>query len=268
MRLILIQTLLAAVATFGLRAQTVDRRPTFEAVSIKPVDQSQLQRQGPPRTDPGRVSYSVANLKFLINKVYNVAPNQINGPSWIETNFFTLAAKIPDGVSEDQIPAMLQTMLADRFALKVHWEARVQPVFALLVGKGGPKLKKSDLSVAWIGPDGKPASGVQVIDAGHYRFRAITMAQLARYLSNLLGRPVLDLTEIPGEFDFDFDANPVDLGNLRKELATEGISSSGSDSSYASIFTGLQDLGLKLEAPKKSIDYLIVDSALKVPTEN
>jgi uncharacterized protein (TIGR03435 family) len=267
MRLISIRTLAAVVAAVGLHAQTVEPRPAFEVVSITPRDNG--QRPGPPRIDPGRVSYPNASLKFLIMRAYDIANYQLHGPSWLdEPHFYSFSAKIPDGAPEEQIPAMLQTMLADRFALKVHWESRVQPVFALLVGKGGAKLKKSDLAVAEVGPDGRPNSSLDVHpDTGHFAFRTTSISQLARFLSGQLGRPVLDMTEIQGLFDFDFEANPADLEGLRKMSATEGLPL-GDDSAYSSIFTGMQALGLRLESRKAPINHLIVDSALKVPTEN
>jgi uncharacterized protein (TIGR03435 family) len=259
-------TVLAPVA-IGLHAQAVEPRPAFEVVSITPRDNN--RRPGPPRIDPGRVSYPNATLKFLIARAYDVANYQLHGPSWLdESNSFSFSAKIPDGASETQVPAMLQTMLADRFALKVHWESRVQPVFALLVGKGGSKLKKSDLSIADNGPDGRPTSSLDVHpDTGHFAFRTTTMGQFARFLSSQLGRPVLDMTEMPGMFDIEFEANPADLDGLRKVSAAEGLPL-GDDSTYSSIFTGMQALGLKLESRKEPIRHLIVDSALKVPTEN
>jgi uncharacterized protein (TIGR03435 family) len=206
---------------------------------------------------------------FLISRAYDVAMYQINAPSWVgEPHFFGFTAKIPDGTSEEQIPAMLQTMLADRFALKVHWESQVQPVFALVVGERGPKLKKSDLSIAANGADGRPTSSLDVHpDTGHFAFRTTSISQLARYLSGQVGRPVIDMTEIQGLFDFDFEANPGDLAGLRKLSAAEG-SPLGDDSAYSSIFTGMQTLGLKLESRKAPVKYLFIDSGLKVPTEN
>jgi uncharacterized protein (TIGR03435 family) len=258
-------TVLAPLA-IGLRAQTVEPRQAFEVVSITPRDNN--RRPGPPRIDPGRVSYPNATLKFLIMRAYDIANYQLHGPSWLdESNSFSFSAKIPDGASEAQIPAMLQTMLAERFALKVHWESRVQPVFALLVGKGGPKIKKSDLSVAENGPDGRPTSSLDVHpDTGRFAFRTTTMAQFARFLSSQLGRPVLDMTEMQGTFDIEFEANPAELDGLRRISAAGD--SAVDDSAYSSIFTAMQALGLKLESRKEPIKHLIVDSASKVPTEN
>jgi uncharacterized protein (TIGR03435 family) len=201
-------------------------------------------------------------------RAYDIANYQLNAPSWLdEPNSFSFSAKIPDGAPEQQIPEMLQTMLAERFALKVHWESRVQPVFALVAGKGGAKLKKSDLTIAENGPDGRPTSSLDVHpDTGHFAFRTTTMAQFARFLSGQLGRPVLDQTEMQGMFDIEFEANPADLDGLRKISAAGD--SAVDDSAYSSIFTAMQALGLRLESRKAPIKHLIVDNALKAPTEN
>jgi uncharacterized protein (TIGR03435 family) len=267
MRLISFRILPAVIVAVGLRGQPADPRPAFEVVSITPRDNT--QRPGPPRIDPGRVSYPNASLKLLIMRAYDVGNYQLHGPSWLdEPQFYSFSAKIPDGAPEEQIPAMLQTMLADRFGLKVHWESRVQPVFVLLVGRGGPKLKKSDLAVAENGPDGRPTSSLDVHPAtGQFAFRTTTLSQMARFLSSQLGRPVIDLTGLRGLFDIDFEANPADLAGLRNMSAAADLPL-GDESSYSSIFTGMQALGLKLESRKAPIQHLIIDSALKVPTAN
>ena len=149
------------------------------------------------------MSYPNASLKFLIMRAYDIANYQLNAPSWLdEPNSFSFSAKIPEGVSEKQIPAMLQTMLADRFALKVHWESQVQTVFALLVAKGGPKLKKSDLAVAGIGPDGSPAASVEVHSAGHFAFRTFTIAVIGALLVEPTGPARARHDRDSGEFRF------------------------------------------------------------------
>ena len=257
---------LSAIAVFVLHAQVADPRPAFEVVSVKPLNQP--QRGAQPKIDPGRVSYPNATLKFLILRAYDLASYQLDGPSWMEErHLFAFSAKIPDGASERQIPTMLQTMLADRFGLKVHWETRVQPVFALIVGKGGPKIKKSDISKEETGPDGRPTSSLDVHPStGRFAFRTTTLEELARFLSAQLGRPVLDMAGLPGSFDIDFDANPSDLDGVRK-LSAAG-DTSADDTAVPSIFTGVESLGLKLESRKVPIKHLIVDDALKLPTGN
>jgi uncharacterized protein (TIGR03435 family) len=261
---------LAPVAS-GLRAQTAEPRPAFEVVSIKLLEGVGIPSPfGRDSIDAGRVNYPNITLKQLIGRAYGVP--QVEGPSWVvakmtEANFYSVSAKIPDGSSEKQVPAMLQTMLADRFALKMHWESRMQPVFALVVGKGELKLKKSDLTIARRGPDGRPIGMVDGAATGHFAFKAYTMAQFVSYLGNLVGRPVLDMTEIQGEFDCKFDASLAGLASMRQLSAAADVSS---DDNLAggSIFDAMQALGLKLESRKASIQHLVVDSALKVPTAN
>ncbi len=255
---------LATFAALALRAQTGDARPAFEVVSIKPVDKG--WRPGPPMVDPGRVIYPRTNLKSLIMRAYKIKNYQLNGPSWLEElQAYSFSAKLPDGASQELVPAMLQAMLADRFGLKVHWETQSQTVYALVAGKSGPKLTPSDLSKAPSGADGKPARSIEFNTFGHLVFRATTVAQFAEGLSVEVGRPVLNMTEIPGYFDIEINVNPADLEGLRKMW---GSDLSAGDSPYSSLFTALQALGLKLETRKAPIDHLIIDSALKVPTEN
>jgi uncharacterized protein (TIGR03435 family) len=251
---------LGIVTAIGLLAQT------FEVVSIKPLDRS--ARPGPPRTDPKMVSYPNATLKFLILRAYNIKSYQINGPVWLEEpHFYSFVATIPDGSTQEQVPAMLQRMLAERFGLKAHWETQMQPVLAMVVGKGGPKLQKSDVSRAIAGSDGKPASTLSFSPNGRFEFRGATVGQLAQMLSTQVGRPVLDMTEIQGTYDIDFDANPADLDGLRRMSAGAEVGAGG-DSPFPSIFAAVQGLGLKLESRKAPIEHLMIDSLLKDPTEN
>jgi uncharacterized protein (TIGR03435 family) len=257
------RTLLALVLAGTLHAQTTEAKPAFEVVSIKPLEHF-LPPQGRPPNDPGRVTYRSTILWSLIMRAYDVKKYQLNTPAWMDSQYYDIEAKLPDGATQDQIPAMLQTMLADRFGLKVHWESQVQPVYALVVAKGGAKLKKSDLTV--MGPDGKPVGrSMSFSTTGHFEFHRTTMDQFAQAMSQNVGRPVLNLTEIEGQYEIVIDLIPAEveiLKNFSPDVATSENQNSGS------VFTMLQGLGLKLESRKAPIQHLIVDSALKVPTEN
>jgi uncharacterized protein (TIGR03435 family) len=258
--------LLAVLSISGLCAQTGESRPAFEVVSIKPLEKG--QRPGPPKMDPGRVNYPNTSLKSLIMRAYKVKNYQLTGPSWLdEWQPYSFSAKIPDGASQEQVPEMLQGTLADRFGLKVHWESQIQSVYALVAGKGGPKLKATDLSTAPTGQDGKPARIIEFSTAGHSLFRATTMAQFAEALSVQVGQPVLDMTGIEGIFDIEINVNPADLAGMRKIFAGSAEFPTD-DSPFSSIFTAMQTLGLKLESRKAPVDHLIIDHALRVPTEN
>jgi uncharacterized protein (TIGR03435 family) len=139
---------LTAIATF---AQT---RPAFEVATIKPsapMDQAKLLAaiQGGGKLPVGanidshRAEYMYCDLKTLLTYAYGVKPYQITGPDWMSTERFDIVAKIPEGSTKDDAPKMLRTLLEDRFKLATHRTSAEHPVLALVVGKGGPKLKAS-----------------------------------------------------------------------------------------------------------------------------
>lgn len=160
-----------ALAVAVAPAQT---KPTFEVASIRPtsMDMAQLAAQARsgqmPRVgahiDGGRAEYVFVSLKELIVLAYKVKPYQITGPDWISNQRFDIAAKLPDGASRDDVPAMLQSLLEERFKLVLHRETKEHPVLALVVGKGGPKLKESPEAPKPIDPNAPLASGERQVD--------------------------------------------------------------------------------------------------------
>jgi uncharacterized protein (TIGR03435 family) len=91
----------------------------------------------------GRAEYLYLDLKSLLTYAYGVKPFQITGPDWMSTTRFDIEAKMPAGSTKDDAPKMLQSLLEDRFKLVTHRTSAEHPVLALVVGKGGPKLKAS-----------------------------------------------------------------------------------------------------------------------------
>ena len=126
-------------------------------------------------------------LKVVLMEAFNVKTDQIIGPSWLDADCFAINAKIPAGATKDQLPAMLQALLAERFKLTVHKESRPSPGYALVVDKNGPKLKASDPNAA-----GPPAG--QVAFSATLQSKGIkgsmTMASLAHLLSGSVAAPV------------------------------------------------------------------------------
>lgn len=239
-------------------AQASPPEPRFEVVSIKPL-QGYVMGAGQRRhSDPGQISYPSVHLKFLVMWAYGLESYRVNGgPAWMETQFYDVVAKLPDGATEKQIPAMLQAMLAERFDLKVHWESPIEPTYTLVVGKNGPKLKTSEESSS-----AKPRR-ITAPTMGHLEFWRQTMGQFAGYLSIDLGHPVVDMTGIEGTFDIVMDVNPADLEAAHR-LMHEAI-----EPTFApSIFTAIEELGLKLERRKGPVPHLVVDEARRIPTEN
>ena len=251
---------LMVCASSGLFGQSA-AAPSFEVVSVKPA---------PPPTgnnlrvtmggDAGRVNFSNVTLKSVMTRAYGVKPHQISGPAWLDSERYDIVATIPAGAPREQIPTMLQTLLADRFKLAVHREQKVMPVYALVVGKNGPKLHAADAEARLgisMGPTGRQLNG------------KVSLSRLADALSNWMDRPVLDMTEIKGIYDIDLEWTP-DEGQSAPRLAPAGEAGrpeARGDS--PSIFTAVQEkLGLKLEGRKSPAEIIVVDHAEKAPTEN
>ncbi len=240
--------LLAAVAGLAA-AQEAD---SFEVASIK-LHPGPIAFSSDSQVHGSRVTATALTLIDLITNAYGVRYDQISGgPSWVKSERYDVAAKAEgEGtITKDQLRQMLQTLLADRFQRKIHREARETPVYRLVVGKGGPKLKEA-------APDATGGYVSRGSNTGQMRMEASkgTMEQLARQLSVTAGRPVIDETGLTGFYKYTLDwlsANqPPDP-----------------DSDVASIFTALQEqLGLKLEPAKAAVETLVVDRAER-PSEN
>jgi uncharacterized protein (TIGR03435 family) len=135
-------------------------RPAFEVASIR------LLPSGIIPTDSrrginikGNQVYCFMQLSSLIATAYRLKPFQITGPDWLELQRLVINARIPDGATKDQVPEMLKSLLADRFGLIIHWEEKSRPVYALVVAKGGPKLKKAAETDARLASTGLDDSG-------------------------------------------------------------------------------------------------------------
>src|SRR5437867_4409787 len=90
-----------------------------------------------------RVDIRFTSLHQLLVTAYRIKPHQLSGPDWMRSQRFDIAAKMPEGVSKDRLPDMLQNLLAERFKLSIHRESNPQSVYALVVGKNGLQLQES-----------------------------------------------------------------------------------------------------------------------------
>ena len=279
----------------SLAAFSQGKPPAFEVASIK---QAAPQAAGRMMVrmggDPGRVDYANVSLKDVLARAYNMKRFQVNGPSWLDSERYDITAKVPDGVKPEEIPAMLQVLLAERFKMVTHKETKEQPVYALVVGKSGPKLTKSEEGNEGAAPKtlalpdggrGPAPKGAMMMSmngpGGNARMQAngVTLARFSDMLSGMLDRPVLDMTELKGNYDIALDVSMEDLAGM-KRLAVGvggpgGPGGPGGDhgpapdaAPAASIFTAVQSLGLKLDPRKAPVEFLIVDRGEKVPTEN
>jgi uncharacterized protein (TIGR03435 family) len=123
-------------------------------------------------------------LVELLEKAFGISSERIIGPSWIQDSRFDIAAKLPAGASKKEVPEMLQSLLAERFKLSHHIERRQQPVYALAVGNGGVKVRKSSNTDA-------EATDCKGAFTGRRICTNTTMEQLAEMLTQLYTRRVV-----------------------------------------------------------------------------
>ncbi|MGB7759455.1 MAG: TIGR03435 family protein [Bryobacteraceae bacterium] len=286
--------LVVVVNLFLAHAQPAGTSSSFEVVSIKPSAPpnggrfSVGVRGGPGTSDPGRMTFSYVTVARLIGQAYEIYPFQLSCPDWLNTERFDIIAKVPEGATKAQIPAMLRNLLADRFKLKVRQETREMPILELSVAKGGPKLKAAtEVPEHPEGMSGEPAldgdgfpkippgQTNKLVVEGRARWQApdAQMEQLTRMLAGELGKPVTDSTGLKGRYNFTlyWMQDEMRATQLTAAPETEATPSSSTtvDAFGPTIFRALRDqLGLRLDPKKGPANILVVDSAVRQPTEN
>ncbi len=205
--------------------------------------------------DGSRVDMGFSSLADLIRIAYRVKAYQVQGPDWMAQQRFEVQAKIPEGVSEDKVPEMLQALLAERFKLTIHRDKKELPVYALIVGKNGPKMtlasekpdaplpdspgainigtEKGQMKMVQDGKGGVVVQGggqtgtikTSVSNGGiHMEMSKVTMTSLVDTLAPLTDRPVLDMTELKGTYQIAVDLPMEDLQIIvQRQAATLGL---------------------------------------------
>ena len=90
--------------------------------------------------DAAQLSYANVTLMTLLMRAYGLKYRQISVPAWLAGDHYDVKAKLPESTTKDQIPRMLQSLLAERFGLKIHRESRAESGYALTIAKGGPRM--------------------------------------------------------------------------------------------------------------------------------
>jgi uncharacterized protein (TIGR03435 family) len=280
------RNLIAAALTLGvlspvpIAAQTTPL-PTFEVASVKPnkAREGRMMISMPP----GRFSATNVPLRLLIRQAYELEDFQIvGGPDWINSDRFDVEAKAEGDVgrtppgSVGPMHLMLQSLLAERFRLKVRVETRELPIYTLVLSradrKPGPQLRiAGEECTSVIVPGGMPAPpqppGGPTGAAGRIcpsllgpffiSGRRMTMTQLSTGLSTRVSRLVADRTGLNGEFDLDLTFTP-DGAPADQPLRLNGVDLA---LNAPSIFTALQEqLGLKLESQRGPVEVIVIDN--------
>jgi uncharacterized protein (TIGR03435 family) len=264
--------------SFGLAfAQLPTDKPAFEVASIKAFDpDSAGQMWTGMSVDAGMVRYTNISLRQCIRTAYRVRDFQIEGPEWINDARFQIAAKLSADAQQSQIPEMLQTLLADRFKLSLRREMKEQSVYALVVGKDGPKLKRAEVTAddhapASLGPDGKPRPlmGYQYLPAGVLvQAPAASLGSFAELLSKFTEHPVVDATGLDGQYEFHLTFAPESTRNLAPPGTVAPDGRELFSEPATSIFNAVQPLGLRLERRKAPIEMLTITHVERTPTAN
>jgi len=233
----------------------------FEVASVK-LSKSQEREMGSTGNPPilhgklGVLNYFHVQLKGVVARAYNVWPAEVAGPSWLDSTFYDIVARAPQGATAEQAPAMLQKLLAERFRMQVHWDTKQEAGYALVAGKTGVKLKRS-------GSDTNESVGFTMGGPDrHLEFKKTTLEDFARSLTIDMGRPVADMTGIQGIYDIVLDCSADSVPGLN------GLNTSIEPGSAPSIFVAIRALGLDLVSQRVPVRRLVVDSAEKIPTEN
>ena len=297
---------LAFLAASNALAQT----PAFEVAVIKPASQEQLmaamqsgQRPHVGVTiDNNRMDMGFQSLSDILARAYDVSPSQIVGPDFLKTEHFDILAKLPAGGTEEQVPQMLQALLAERFKLVARREKKETPIYALVVSKGGLNPKKIKPATAEeISPEpmegdqtqntpfGKmtirqskdpskgqiafmPGMGTLKVTPGpsgvHIEVSNLTTSHFAQLLMQGEDRVVVDKTGLKGSYEASIDISMDGMQGSAPPGAGGASPAVASTPAMNPMFLAVEQLGLRIEPQKDVVDMLVIDHIEKAPTDN
>lgn len=227
--------------------------PRFEAASVKPNRSGALSLEF--NTTPGRVAVRNADLRNIIKNAFGIRQDSelAGGPRWIETERYDIVATAPNAANHEQVLAMLQTLLAERFQLSVHREQRSAQVYKLTIANSGPRLQELKPGIKPRSPN--PNTRIIGVFGG--------TSGLARALSRLLGRDVIDETGLTGRYDLSIEIARNDPASPESGAGTDPDAPAG-----PSIFAAIEEqLGLKLKSEKATVSVLVIDKVER-PSSN
>jgi len=275
----------------------------FEVASVKPAKPpvSGAPRKSAARS-PGRAYYAQVSLSSLLAEAYGVEPDRVVGPGWMSGEYYSVAATMPPKSTQAQYRTMLQNLLAERFAVSLHHEERQYSAYQLTVAPGGPKLQKSEGE--FVVPEGDPIAQIQhplptdkdgfiILPPGlhhvatmgnpavHCSFTFESMADFADFLrlplipladGDASEKPrLVDRTGLTGAYDFHLlFARTMPAAQAGSPTPANEMPAAADPGGAPDLFTALEkQLGLKLSrGGKVTLDMIVVDEALRTPTEN
>jgi uncharacterized protein (TIGR03435 family) len=213
----------------------------FEVASVKPIPPPIPSGGGPWIVTHGRFKAETGYVRGMIGWAHHVLAAQVKGgPDWIDSEPYYVDARAENPeAGPEQIRAMLETLLADRFKLTVHRETQEGQVYDLVVGKNGPKLEDAK--------DGR-RNLINWTGLGQVTFTEnSTLLGLINILSSLLSAPVLDKTNMRGSYNFSLHFIDPRFPHPQQDDSPD-------------LLTAVQEqLGLRLQAVKGPVEVLVID---------
>jgi len=239
----------ASLALAALLAQAQQPNPSFDVVSIRPQSPDDNRFRAKPPAN-GRFTATGSAAKFLLMLAFDVQESQIaGGPAWFDKEKWDIEAKSGDETrryNDAESRAMLRTLLAERFSLKIHRETRQLPVYILGIAKGGPKFKALDRD-----------RGMNIqITGNSIRLESGEIPRLAQLLSTAVGRPVIDRTGLSQRYDLSVTRDDAPV----REGGVPGLDTPRAPGDNGSVFTAVQNqLGLRLDPQRTPVEVIVVD---------
>ncbi len=253
--------LLLAVAACTTSGQSGPVRLAFEVSSIK-IHMGPLNKMVDLSSSGPRLSLVAYPVTFLMMEAFNLRRYQVSfgtGVSPDDDTLFDILAVAPGDrtPTRNEFRQMLQTLLADRFRLRAHWESKELPAYALVVDKNGPKFRESASDA--------PFTSAHGVSGRNHTLKTVryTIPLLIKDLDDYFGvdSPVIDGTGLKGFYDINLNATPEYRLSRRPDVGEVSLSE-------VSVYTALQEqLGLKLAPRRAPIEVLIVDHVEK-PSPN
>jgi uncharacterized protein (TIGR03435 family) len=269
----LVAIVIVAATLTGAAQSPAPAAPAFEVASIKRNVSNDAG--GYVRIEEGaRFNAVNASLALIIRQAYGVQPFQVvNLPDWVDTERYDIRAKAPDGVEVfPNMAPLLRSLLKERFGFRSRPEQRDLPVYDLMLARSdrrlGPKISQASVDCGARttgapppkGPSGEELCGITQ-GPGRIIVRGYSLARFSQSLIGQVQRMVVDKTGLPGPWNLEVLYTPDQPVALNGAIVPPNPDA-------PSLFTALQEqLGLKLEASRGSVDVLVVDR-LERPTED
>ena len=297
--------ILAAVMVVGLCQAETSTPPSFEVASVHsarstppytPIPAAGEIKGGPGTGDPTRMTFTWVLVRRLLMIAFALPLDQISGSNWVmgQDARFDISAIVPAGATKEEANQMLLNLLKERFHLTYHSEKKNFDLYALVIAKGGPKLKDAAQAEGPLpeapqpGTIARPApldrDGFPQLPAGRpgfqgrrqngvtrWTFRMETPQQLLSLLQfQLSPSRTVDKTGLTGPYDFTLEFSNAGLpGPMGRGVAAPSPDEAGQPDAAPDLFAALEkQLGLKLEKSKTQLDVIVIDHMDRQPTEN